>query len=270
MSGFLQQACAEAHERVAEARGLRPLAELRTAPHRPRRSLAQALAAPGCQLIAELKRASPSQGHLAWIPDPVARAQAYVQGGAAAVSVLIEPAHFRGSLADAAMVAEGVSVPVLRKDFVVDAYQVWEARAVGADAVLLIVAALDDATLAELLAETHRADLEALVEVHDVAEAARARQALTAAAVARPIVGINARDLTTLTVDPSRFAACADAVPQRALTVAESGVAGPADVARAASAGADAVLVGEHLVRTAQPTAEVARLVAVGRHAGAS
>jgi len=269
VSGFLEQACAEARARVAEAGALVPITHLRraaaAAPAAP--CLADALAAPGCQLVAEIKRASPSQGHLAWVPDPAARARAYAEAGAAAVSVLTEPAHFRGTLADLAAVTAAVGVPAVRKDFVIDPYQVWEARAAGAGAVLLIVAALDDAALWGLLEETRWAGLEALVEVHDANEAARAGEALAATGVARPVIGVNARDLTSLRVDPERFAACVGALPGGAITVAESGVAGPFDVARAGAAGADAVLVGEHLTGVADPRQRVAALVAAGRPA---
>lgn len=269
MSGFLDQACAEAHQRVAEASALVELDELRGSasamPAPP--SLAAALAVPGCQLVAEIKRASPSKGHLAWVPNPAARARAYATAGAAAVSVLTEPAHFRGTLADLAAVTEAVTVPALRKDFVVDPYQVWEARAAGASAVLLIVAALDDATLLGLLAEAETAGLEALVEVHDADEARRAGQALAAAGADRPLVGVNARDLNTLEIDAHRFTACAGALPPTALTLAESGVAGEDDVRRAADAGADAVLVGEYLTAAADPRERVRSLVAAGRAA---
>ncbi|WP_165492296.1 indole-3-glycerol phosphate synthase TrpC [Egibacter rhizosphaerae] len=276
VSEFLVRACAEAHERVAEARDLVGFDELRAAarsrPAPP--GLAEALAAPGTAggpaIIAELKRASPSRGHLAWLPDPAARAIAYTEGGARAVSVLTEPAHFRGTLADLEAVAHRVDVPVLRKDFLVDAYQVWEARAAGAAAALLIVAALDQGRMVELLRTTWEAGLDALIEVHEVEEAARAHEALrevrAGGSVTRPaIIGVNARDLRTLTVDPDRFAACVDALPADALAVAESGVAHPDDVARAAAAGAHAVLVGEHLVTAADPVGAVRTLAgAVG------
>ncbi len=265
MSGFLQQACREARERVAEAAGLVPLGVLRDAPAPPPRPLVPAIAGPGVAVIAEIKRASPSRGHLAWVPDPVPRAHAYVAGGAVAVSVLTEPAHFHGTLADLTAVAAATSVPVLRKDFVVEPYQVWEARAAGASALLLIVAALDDETLVGLLGETADAGLDALVEVHDETEAARAGAALAAARYPDvPVIGVNARDLTTLQVDQGRFAACVDALPEGALAVAESGVATPGDVAEAGRAGAAAVLVGEHVVTAPDPAAAVRALVVAG------
>jgi indole-3-glycerol phosphate synthase len=267
MSGFLARACTEARERVAEAAALVALPQLRARAVAPPPSFADALAAPGVALIAEIKRASPSKGRLAWVPDPAARARAYAAGGAAAVSVLTEPAHFNGTLADVTAARSAVPIPTIRKDFVVDAYQVWEARAAGAAAVLVIVAALDDDALVDLLATTAQAGLDALVEVHDVDEARRAGAAFDAVGTAapRPIVGVNARDLTTLQIDPDRFGACVAALPTEALTVAESGIAGPDDVRRAAAAGADAVLVGEHLVTSRDPAAATRALVAAGQ-----
>jgi indole-3-glycerol phosphate synthase len=272
MTGFLAQACAEARERVDEAARLVPLEVLRAAEVPPPPSLHAALSSPGLSVIAEIKRASPSRGHLAWVPDPAAHAAAYERGGASAVSVLTEPAHFRGTIADLGAVAGVVGVPTIRKDFVVDRYQVWEARRAGAAGVLLIVAALDDGALAALLAEVSVAGLDALVEVHDVAEAERAGAAFASAGrdAPAPIVGVNARDLATLTVDPGRFAACVQALPPAAVAVAESGVSGPEDVRGAAAAGADAVLVGEHVVTSADPEATVRDLVAAGAAAPAN
>jgi indole-3-glycerol phosphate synthase len=268
VSGFLARASAEAHDRVAEALRLVPLAELRRAPVAPVPSLHAALSAPGVRIIAEIKRASPSRGHLAWVPDPAAQAAAYARGGAAAISVLTEPAHFHGTLADLSAVVAAVDVPVIRKDFVVDPYQVWEARRAGAAALLLIVAALDDDALVALLEQTAAAGLDALVEVHDVAEATRAAAAYTAASRApRAIVGVNARDLATLEVDPGRFAACVEALPAGAIAVAESGVHGAEQVSAAGAAGADAVLVGEHVVTSAEPEAAVRRLAEAGADA---
>jgi indole-3-glycerol phosphate synthase len=249
-----------ARARVAAAREREPLAALReraeAAPPGP--SLHAALAAEGVAVIAEIKRASPSKGDLA--PDLAApvQARAYVDGGAAAVSVLTEPDRFRGSLGDLADVA-ALGIPALRKDFVVDPYQVLEARAAGAAAVLLIVAALDEATLGELHDEARACGLDVLVEVHDEAEAA------TAVRVGATIVGINARDLRTFDVDRGAFSRLRPRLPARVLAVAESGVRDPDDVRDAARSGADAVLVGESLVRATDPTAAVAALVAAGR-----
>jgi indole-3-glycerol phosphate synthase len=268
MSGFLERACVEARARVAEASRLVPADVLRAAAAPASRSLAAALAGPDVSVIAEVKRASPSKGHLAWVPDPAAQARAYAEGGAAAISVLTEPAHFHGTLADLAVVSHAVAAPTIRKDFLVDPYQVWEARRSGAAAVLLIVAALADDELVHLLEICAEAGLDALVEVHDPAEAERAGAAYARAAAAPPpVVGVNARDLATLEIDPGRFAACVGALPDGAVAVAESGVSGPDDVRRAAEAGADAVLVGEHVVTAADPAAAVRQLVTAGRRA---
>ena len=270
---FLADVCARARLRVDVAAGAVPLDELRRRaqglPHPP--SFADALGGAGVALIAEIKRASPSKGHIADIPDPAALAGRYVAGGAAAVSVLTEPDSFLGTLSDLEAVVAAVDAPVLRKDFVVDPYQVWEARAAGAAAVLLIVAALEQSALSALLVVAAAAGVDTLVEVHDQDEAARAASALADAATGRrAVVGVNARDLATLNVDPSRFAAVRAALPPGALAVAESGVIGPDDVAAVAALGADAVLVGEHLVRAADPAAAAAALVAAGVRAPAA
>ncbi|MFF0482250.1 indole-3-glycerol phosphate synthase TrpC [Streptomyces sp. NPDC004435] len=213
----------------------------------------------GLRVIAEIKRISPALGPLSTIDDPAALAAAYVAGGAGAISVLTEGRRFGGSLADLDAVRSAVRVPVLRKDFVVDPYQVWEARAHGADLVLLIVAALGGPRLAELLAVAAEAGLTALVEVHDEAEAERA-----VAAGAR-VVGVNARDLRTLRVDRDTFARVVPGLPADVVRVAESGIRGPGDAARCAALGADAVLVGTTLVTHGDPSAAVAALTGAGR-----
>jgi indole-3-glycerol phosphate synthase len=262
VSTYLDALLDGARRRVAEAQRREPLASLREraidAPAAP--SLRDALAAPGVQVIAEIKRASPSKGDLVPDLDAPTQARAYVDGGAAAISVLTEPDRFKGSLADLADVA-ALRVPTLRKDFVVDRYQVWEARAAGAAAVLLIVAALDEPTLAALHDEALGAGLAVLVEVHDAAEAAAARR------IDAGIVGVNARDLRTFELDRDGFARLRPELPDDALAVAESGVRGPEDVVRAAQEGSDAVLVGESLVRAPDPRAAVAALVDAGRPA---
>jgi indole-3-glycerol phosphate synthase len=206
-------------------------------------------------LIAEVKRRSPSKGDLRPDLDPAALASAYRDGGASAISVLTEPEHFAGSADDLRKVRAAVDLPVLRKDFVTLPYQVWEARAWGADAVLLIVAALEPAQLDDLLAEASAAGIDALVEVHSRDEAARA------SAAGAELIGVNARDLSTLTVDPGRFAEVRDALPAAATLVAESGIRTRADVEAAADAGADAVLVGETLVLATDPEAAAAGLL---------
>jgi indole-3-glycerol phosphate synthase len=181
------------------------------------------------------------------------------------VSVLTEPRWFHGSLGDLEAVAAGVAAPVLRKDFVVDGYQLWEARAAGAAAALLIVAALDDEALVALLRTAAEAGIDALVEVHDAAEAERAGHAFAAAATGRAaVVGVNARDLATLTVDPHRFRDVRDALPSGAVAVAESGVRGPESLDALRGLGAQAVLVGEHVATAPDPVAAVRGLVQAG------
>jgi indole-3-glycerol phosphate synthase len=277
MTGFLSNACAEARARVAEAARHEPLEALRSRAQEHGLTpppFAEVLCGEGLAVIAEIKRASPSRGQLAAIPDPALLARHYAQGGAAAVSVLTEPSHFAGSLDDLAAVAAAVPLPVLRKDFVVDPYQVWEARAAGAAAVLLIVAALPQPDLEHLLAVAAMAGLDALVEVHDEAEATRAVVAHERAATGhRLVLGVNARDLTTLQVDPDRFASVRGALlagigglsrSPRALAIAESGVQGPEDVRRLALLGADAILVGELVATAPDPAATVRALVQAG------
>jgi indole-3-glycerol phosphate synthase len=200
------------------------------------------------KVIAEVKRASPSRGHLAAIPDPAALARSYADAGASAISVLTEQRRFLGSLADLEAVRAAVTVPVLRKDFVSSAYQVLEARAAGADLVLLIVAALPDAVLRELLALIHDLRMTALVEAHDEGEVDRAL-----AAGAR-LLGVNARDLDTFELDRDLFGRVADRIPAGVVKVAESAVRTADDVAAYRAAGADVVLVGEALV-TGDPAA---------------
>jgi indole-3-glycerol phosphate synthase len=260
VTSFLDQLLADARDRVAAARAIESLADLtaRAQATPPPPSFRAALATAGVGIIAEVKRASPSKGELAPGIDAVEQASAYVAGGAAAISVLTEPARFKGSLEDLRRVAT-LGVPCLRKDFTVDPYQVWEARAAGAAAVLLIVAALDDAALAELHAEAESAGLDVLVEVHDDAELARAT------AVGARIIGVNARDLRTFDVDRDAFARLRPAFPADSLAVAESGIRGPDDVLRAADLGADAVLVGEALVTAPDPRAATAALATAGR-----
>jgi indole-3-glycerol phosphate synthase len=213
---------------------------------------------PGLSLIAEVKRSSPSKGALSDIPDPAALASAYVAGGASAISVLTEARRFGGSLADLDAVRAAVPVPVLRKDFVVTDYQVWEARAHGADLVLLIVAALDDATLARLLSLVGELGMAALVEVHDEDETQRALDA------GASVIGVNARNLKTLEVHADTFSRLRPLLPGGVVTVAESGITGPADAGAYAAQGADVVLVGEALVRTGDPTGAAAAIVAAG------
>ncbi|MGZ8180156.1 indole-3-glycerol phosphate synthase TrpC [Williamsia sp. SKLECPSW1] len=219
-----------------------------------------ALREPGIAVIAECKRSSPSKGALADIPDPAELARAYENGGARIISVLTEERRFGGSLADLDAVRAAVGIPVLRKDFIVGPYQIHEARAHGADVVLLIVAALEQNVLASLLDRVESLGMTALVEVHTEAEADRA---LSAGAT---VVGVNARNLKTLEVDRDVFARIAPGLPTETIRVAESGVNGTADLLAYAGAGADAVLVGEALVTRGDPRAAVAELVTAGTH----
>lgn len=205
----------------------------------------------GVRIISEVKRASPSKGALAPIADPAALASAYQSGGASVISVLTEQRRFGGSLRDLSAVRSAVQIPVLRKDFMIDEYQFYEARAYGADLVLLIVAALDQVQLRDYLALTHHLGMHALVEAHTEDEI---EQAVTAEA---RIVGVNVRNLKTLDVDVAHYSSMARHLPEEVVRVAESGVNGPAVVRDYAAQGADAVLVGEALVRNGDPAAAV-------------
>ncbi|MGC0274711.1 indole-3-glycerol phosphate synthase TrpC [Pseudactinotalea sp. Z1739] len=211
-------------------------------------------------VIAEVKRSSPSKGSLAPIDDPARLAAEYEAGGACVISVLTESRRFGGSLDDLSAVRAVVDVPVLRKDFIVTPYQVWEARAHGADVVLLIVAALEQNVLTALTERIHSLGMTALVEAHTAEEVDRAVDAGAA------VLGINARNLHTLEVDRNRFNELAPLVPSGIVKVAASGVRGPHDVFEYARAGADAVLVGEALVTGEDARAAVADMVAAGSH----
>ncbi len=243
-------------EDLAKRESQTPLAELQDlCPHiAPARAAIPGLRAPGLSVIAEVKRSSPSKGALATIPDPAALARSYQSGGAAAISVLTEARRFGGSLADLIEVRAAVDAPILRKDFIVSDYQVWEARAAGADLVLLIVAALSSPRLVELLALVEELGMTALVEAHTPDEV---RQALDAGA---QVVGVNNRNLKTLAVDLANVEAMAHLIGTQAVTVAESGILSTDDAARMRAAGADAILVGELLVRHADPARAVAEL----------
>ncbi|GHJ44900.1 indole-3-glycerol phosphate synthase [Catellatospora sp. TT07R-123] len=219
-----------------------------------------ALRRSGVGVIAEVKRSSPSKGPLAEIPDPAELAAEYEAGGARAVSVLTEGRWFGGSLDDLAAVRARIGIPVLRKDFIVSAYQVHEARAFGADLVLLIVAALEQKVLSGLLDRIESLGMTPLVEVHTEEEADRALEA------GARVIGVNARNLRTLEVDRAVFERIAPGLPNHVVKIAESGVRGPLDLIKYASAGADAVLVGEGLVTKKSPRDAVAELVNAGNH----
>ncbi|WP_420110769.1 indole-3-glycerol phosphate synthase TrpC [Pseudactinotalea sp.] len=240
-----------------------PLAQMRDRAHEqaPARDVSRALRDDDAvTVIAEVKRSSPSKGPLADIPDPAALAAEYEAGGAAMVSVLTEERRFGGSLADLAAVRAVVDIPVLRKDFVVSPYQVFEARAHGADAVLLIVAALEQPVLTGLLERVVSLGMTPLVEAHTAEEVDRALDA------GAGVIGINARNLHTLEVDRETFAVLAPRVPSGVVVVAESGVRGPHDVLDYARWGAHAVLVGEALVTTGDPRGATSDMVAAGAH----
>lgn len=212
------------------------------------------------RIIAEVKRKSPSKGALADIPDPASLAETYEEGGAAAISVLTERRRFGGSLADLDAVRARVNIPVLRKDFVVSPYQIWEARAHGADIVLLIVAALEQTVLTSFIERVHSLGMTALVEAHNREEAHRAVDA------GARVVGINARNLKTLEVDVRVFDEVVDVLPDNLVRVAESGVQGPRQVLDYVKQGADAVLIGEALVTNGDPLQAIRDMVAVGQH----
>lgn len=224
----------------------------------PRDALAALSAPGGVHLIAEVKRASPSRGALAAIPDPAELASAYAAGGASVISVLTEGRRFGGSLADLDAVRAAVEIPVLRKDFVIDPYQVWEARAHGADLVLLMASALGQDQLVELLALVEQLGMHALLEAHDEEEVARCLEA------GGRIVGVNARDLKTLHVDPATVTRLLPGLPETVVGVAESGVTGPQSVRDYVAAGARAVLVGEALVTGSNPRQAVRELLDAG------
>lgn len=255
---ILERIANEQRADVAMARAAEPdeaLFERALATPSPDGRFAAALSIDETAVIAEIKRASPSRGRIAGIPEPLDLADAYARGGAAAVSVLTEPRHFLGSADDLRAVASDGRLPVLRKDFVVDVRQIAEARLWGASAVLLIVAIHDAVgALRPLLEAADRFGIDALVEVHDgdeldVALAAGAR-----------IVGVNHRDLHTFTIDLNRFAELRPRIPDGVITVAESGIHARETLVRMADAGADAVLVGEHLARAADPVATLRAL----------
>ncbi len=216
------------------------------------RGFARALTSPGLSVIAEIKRRSPSKGALA--PDdldPALLAKSYEDGGAACLSVLTDGPHFGGSTDDLGRAREAVDLPVLRKDFTVDERDVCDARLMGADAVLLIAAALDGDELARFHSLAVQLGLDALVEVHDEHELARALD------IGASLIGVNQRDLVTFDVDHDRAVRVAGAIPGGIVKVAESGVRGARDAARLADAGFDAVLVGEHLVTSGDPSSAI-------------
>jgi indole-3-glycerol phosphate synthase len=243
---------------VAVRMAARPIADLEAtaAARPPARSLARALRRPDqIACIAEFKRRSPSAGWIAEAADPATTVRAYAAGGAQALSILTDGPFFGGSLDDLGAARTACELPVLRKDFIVDRYQIVEARAAGADAILLIVAALSDPEIAALLAAAREIGLGALVEAHDADEVRRA------VAAGAAIIGINNRDLRTFTVDRDLACRLRPQVPAERIVVAESGIRDAADVARLRAAGIDAMLVGETLMRASDPAAALRALL---------
>lgn len=262
-AGYLEDAVARKRDEVAAVRGALPLHEIKAlaggAPGA--RPWAEALRGRGLAVIAEVKRSSPSAGALDPGADPATVARMYARHGAAAVSVLTDR-DFDGRVEDLERVSRAIDLPVLRKDFLVDPWQIWESRAAGADAGLLIVGALPDVSLLAMATVAQEAGLSLLVEIHGPEEISRAL------ALEPSVVGVNARDLQTLAVDPAgaieTLLAFREEAGDDVVLVAESGIASAADARRARDAGADAILVGAALMRADRPEELLADLVAVG------
>ncbi len=210
------------------------------------------------KVIAEVKRSSPSKGELSTIADPASLAEQYQEAGASVISVLTEERRFKGSLADLAAVRARVTIPILRKDFMVDEYQFFEARAYGADVVLLIVAALSKSQLRDFYDVATELGMASLIEVHTADELERALE------ISPQIVGVNSRNLKTLEVSQEAFADLIPRIPSALIRVAESGIASRADVEFAQNAGANAILVGEALVTSGDPKLAMRKLLGQG------
>lgn len=264
---ILERILAAKRDEVAHRRQETPLAVLEeaAAAREPARGFRRALAAPGpVRIIAEVKRRSPSKGLLRAELDPAVLAEQYRRGGADALSVLTDEPFFSGSAADLAAARRAVPLPILRKDFVIDPYQVVEARAWGADALLLIAGALDPHQLAELLTFTHELGMDGLVEVHT------AEELDTALAAGAQVIGINNRDLRTFVTTLDVTLDLAARIPPGHVVISESGIRSRSDVERLAAAGVDAILVGESLVTSSDPCAAVAALAGVPRRPAAA
>jgi len=267
VSDVLDRILADKREDVARRKAARPLSALEetlrdAAPSRPfAAALSQAVAESGLALIAEIKRASPSKGLIRGAADPAALARAYRDGGAACLSVLTDAAYFKGRDADLAAARAAVDLPCLRKDFMIDPWQVVESRALGADCILIIMAAVDDGLAAELAAAARDYDMDALVEIHDEAELDRA------ARLDARLIGINNRNLKTLDVDLATTERLAPRVPAGVDIVCESGLSRRADLERMARIGARRFLVGSALMAEADVAAATAALL--GRDARA-
>ena len=260
MSDILQRIVAVKHEEIAAARRLRDGASLRAEAEARRdtrgfeAALRAQIAAGRAAVIAEVKKASPSKGVLREPFAPAQIAASYAEHGAACLSVLTDAQFFQGSAAYLQQARVACELPVLRKDFMVDAYQVFEARAMGADCILLIAASLDDATMADLEATAMALGMDVLVEVHDAAELERALRLKT------PLVGINNRNLRTFEVTLDTTLALLPSLPADRLLVTESGILGRADVQRMRGAGVHAFLVGEAFMRAPDPGAALAAM----------
>ena len=249
MGTILDEIIAHKYEELEAARAAvdddEMAARAAAAPDAPRGFRRALCETPAPRIIAEVKRRSPSKGEIRADFHPVACAQAYVEGGAAALSVLTDADYFGGHLDYLREIRKAVELPILRKDFMVDRYQVDEARAAGADAILLIVSALEDAQLQALQTRAREYGLDVLVEVHDAPELERAL------ALGADLIGINNRNLKTFVTDLAVAETLAPRIPSDIVIVAESGIGGPGDIGRLATAGADAYLVGESLMRQA-------------------
>jgi indole-3-glycerol phosphate synthase len=276
-SDFLGRMTARSHARVSAARKQCPDADMRARAVAREPAPALQLSGDGFDLIAEVKRRSPAMGQLAdRQADPVAQAKAYAQAGAAALSVVTEPEEFHGELADLERVAAEIhSVPAMRKDFLVDPYQIWEARAAGAGGVLLVAACLDRDALQSMLTVTLQLGMFALVEVFDERDLAHCLPVMAAAGppvkagIVRMLLGINSRNLRNLVVEFERFAELVPQLPAGYPRVAESGIRVPADAATVAALGYDLVLVGTALMRAADPADAAGELLVAGREARA-
>jgi indole-3-glycerol phosphate synthase len=260
MSTQLERILAHTLLRVTEQRAVADVAllERKAAAHEPRgfEAALRKAAAAGPAVIAELKKASPSRGLIRADFEPVALAKSLEAAGATALSVLTDEEFFQGSLENLTRASGAVRIPCLRKDFIVDPFQILEARAAGADAILLIIAALADRELKSLFEEARRMGLDVLCEIHDREELERA------VALGFSVIGVNSRNLHTMQVDPQTQIELAESLPRTEVRVAESGIRNAADIARMAAAGFDAFLIGESLMREADPGAALAALLA--------